>query len=554
MAAILGTVDQGTADKYHISDNVFVIGTSGGRVGFHAQQWRALNLAMSLIQINATQKDIKIAVLGGGIAGITCYLALRGAGFKNTFLLEAQEEILQTQASAQHRHAHPSYNDWPILLSGNREFFSTTDLPFMNWFGDNTKEVIKLMRSDENLEFFREQILLGHIVSKVTTNKTKQKNVITYKDILQPSNSMVDYDIVIIALGFGKEKNLKSSDSGSYWWTDYIKHFRSEHQHYSEQTKYVSGTGDGGLIDYVRLALNDGNVLDQKEFNPALFLIGLLREIRYQKLDNDWPEDANLCSELEKKLSECFEIGGKNPTTAQLESFYQDFNEILQELITEKNNDVQEKTTYEKLRKNLRIDEQINTIKLVGKNGKPFNKFASPINVLLYGLIYAMKEDARFIQGLIRRDKKLWVDKSQVKGEFIHIARNGSIDPVPEILSEDLKTGYSKLQKSRNENNYVFSDWAGSFDALFANFDPYKRHKYAEKFIDRYFTNASVDIKIGSPSTQPIQVCVMLPNDAVNDHVYLKLGGYDKKIFGLNVTYEKNTIGASTSPVREKMS
>jgi len=64
------------------------------------------------------------------------------------------------------------------------------------------------------------------------------------------------FDLVILAVGFGIEKSMPPQPLRSYWRNDSLH--QPEIEIRSDRTKYiVSGNGDGGLIDVLRLRLKD---------------------------------------------------------------------------------------------------------------------------------------------------------------------------------------------------------------------------------------------------------------------------------------------------------
>ncbi|MEG3620154.1 hypothetical protein V5T82_16945 [Magnetovibrio sp. PR-2] len=514
-------------DRYRVDGQLYTIGTSAGRVGFHAQQWRALDLVSNLIVDLQSVENPEVGVLGAGVSGTVCFTALKALGVKNVKLIEAHDDILQQQATAEHRHAHPSYNDWPIQLDQGREYLSTTNLPFMNWYADNVKEITEQIKEDENFASFckenSDDVLTSHTITNIRLDKMDDRIYVTADHPLK-RNKRFRFDFTIIALGFGREKHLHLSSSGSYWWSDNVKNYRSDHL-YADLPRYVTGKGDGGLIDYVRLALKEGNVLDKNETNPALEVIGLLRKEEYQKLDNAWPEKNQQATDAEKHLAECFapQEGEPNP---------QNFYNFMHRLCTENSHYPGAEEIQKMIERNFKRAEELDRIHLVGDGDTPFNEKVSPVNALLYSLFYTSNENERYKQGGIE-DNRLQINGEPVSEKHIHFTRTGSQDLIEGLLvGEDLKEKYTKLLAERGVNNDLIFEWERIFVNIPVKFDSNKRLDLAEKFLRRYFNNADIYLE----PDETFVVC--LPEDDSNDNVYKKLGGFDRQIFGVGVKYE----------------
>jgi hypothetical protein len=72
---------------------------------------------------------------------------------------------------------------------------------------------------------------------------------------------------------------LSASASKSYWWADHLSNYCTERHIFPGYKKYISGFGDGGLIDAIRIGfggIDDGN--------RAVRLISMLRHERYRTM------------------------------------------------------------------------------------------------------------------------------------------------------------------------------------------------------------------------------------------------------------------------------
>jgi|GEM_PF-5055405 len=304
--------------------NFYALNYRAPRVNFYAHQRNTLELCEYIDEeIRASsktwspdldvlpgraEKQPRIAVLGGGIGGVTCFLGLRAKGYDNVFLFEAGPELLSVQQDCEHRHGHPGAADWPSLTTGA---ITTTDLPVLNWVPGTASSIISQMREDYILKYVNETLAKDYVFlnSPVTEIVAQNPPEIGAKGWrvtapVDPRNTV--FDIVVFALGFGNEKDVLSSRSDDYWWQDNIGHFMRERYRFKGADIVISGLGDGGLIDAARIA-----------FNPAMRddlagpLIGAARDEMFhvppQKPDDS--DYAEVLSQFEQALQQACEVG-----------------------------------------------------------------------------------------------------------------------------------------------------------------------------------------------------------------------------------------------------
>lgn len=152
MTPALSDADIEALKNFQIKEfnNVFTIGMNSGVVSFYSQQCRAFQLAATLGKtIPDTKKaSLRIAVLGGGVAGTTFWMAMQVLGFIQTEIFEATHQLLNRQSDSHHRFAHPSINEWPNVGARRRPFRSTTSWPFANWYASTAADVVQQLRND----------------------------------------------------------------------------------------------------------------------------------------------------------------------------------------------------------------------------------------------------------------------------------------------------------------------------------------------------------------------------------------------------------------------
>jgi hypothetical protein len=267
--------------------NVFALGNFGRQVTFSAQQTRAFNLIWALFSTNRLAAGSQVGVVGAGLGGMTAALAAHAKGCQ-VHLYEQASQTCPLQRGNDIRFIHPNILRWP------EEDFNTaqTDFPFLNWTASTVRGVIKQIdlqwkRHVRGAPQFRR--FFNYKVSRLYVSPRKsgpQRPWLTANRVID-GNAAVDevvdgkapsgylefsYDCVILAVGFGEERSVSGVPFLSYWEND------SLHQETvrGRRSILVSGCGDGGLIDALRLRL--------KNFDHAKFVHDFLTAAKSEPL------------------------------------------------------------------------------------------------------------------------------------------------------------------------------------------------------------------------------------------------------------------------------
>lgn len=220
-------------------EGVYVLGSLARRVTLHSQQKRAFNLIWALFENKLLQAGQKVAVVGGGLAGMT---AAAAASLKdcNVTLFEKSQQLMNLQAGNYTRFIHPNIYDWPAEVSEN----PSTILPCLNWNAGIASNIVTELRIQFESIIPSTQIELNTEINSITNIDGRPR--------IQSIHSAgpIPYDCIIIAVGFGMEKQFDAVSNRFYWQNDDL------HQSLSIKRKYfVTGCGDGGLVDTLRLLL-----------------------------------------------------------------------------------------------------------------------------------------------------------------------------------------------------------------------------------------------------------------------------------------------------------
>lgn len=243
MAEIENTRDAVLSSATTPVKNVYVVGPFGARVSFASQQRRALNLVWALCRskVIVSGNETDVAVIGGGIAGVTAAAALLSRGC-NVTIIEERGSLLSLQRGGHHRMVHPTINFWP-----NDDLEWTTKLPFLDWFAGSSVAVVKDVTREWEKYFAgrTSAIVPNTAVSSFKFDPATKKVVIEVG-----AKPFREVDLALVATGFGVEWDMDDPLQNPYWTRDDIEDL-------AERTNIdlaVSGTGDGGVIDVLRLA------------------------------------------------------------------------------------------------------------------------------------------------------------------------------------------------------------------------------------------------------------------------------------------------------------
>jgi hypothetical protein len=235
-------------------ENVYFLGPYARRVGFASQQNRALNLVWALTRMGHIEPGNKIAVVGAGLSGVTTAIALKHEGY-DLCLIEQTDQVLHRQFFSNHRFIHPTINEWP----DKTECLPTTQLPYFDWMSDICSRVIGSLNSEWK-QLAQKYGIEPCLNSKIIGIEKRGRG--TLLAFCQKGSNEVDkdhplakepFDVVIVTSGFGDEDVEKYKFLQTYWRNENLEDFLKD----EKQRFVVSGCGDGGLIDTLRIVHRD---------------------------------------------------------------------------------------------------------------------------------------------------------------------------------------------------------------------------------------------------------------------------------------------------------
>lgn len=222
---------------------VYVIGPFPTRVNFASQQMRAFNLVWALTDNDGpVNSDAKVAVIGAGLAGLTAAAALHRRGVE-AHVFEQRGDLMPLQRGTTSRYVNPTLNYWPQV-----EFGPATSFPFLNWGADVCERIISAVETEWRRDFA--QAVPVHTQSTVLGIQPHSNQFVLELD---GGDYKKGYSTVIVAVGFGLEAPVKGALAPSYWQDVDTRVVRSS----SSGDFVISGGGDGGILEVLRLAYGD---------------------------------------------------------------------------------------------------------------------------------------------------------------------------------------------------------------------------------------------------------------------------------------------------------
>lgn len=217
-------------------ERVLAVGFGEPGVTVAEQQRRALNLVEWLQGTGDT-----VAVVGGGVAGVTLMAAASMAGVECT-LFEQADRTLQLFEQNTTRLIHPHFYDWP--REGWRR--QRNGVPVLDWRAGSGRQVVAQLSQGfdavcTTYELHDRIRLRARVVGLVARPDSV--------DIEVEDQGSHTFGRVVLCVGFGLEANLDEFGSASYWDDRTLGRPRPDGK---RTPLLISGCGDGGVIDFLR--------------------------------------------------------------------------------------------------------------------------------------------------------------------------------------------------------------------------------------------------------------------------------------------------------------
>lgn len=231
------------------------------------QQSRCFNLCWSLAKLKRVRSTQHVAVIGGGISGMTCAVALAAWTDCVVTVFERDSVQLKRFRRAGHRYIHPDLNhrggDDGHLVYDPRK---PTRFPFMNWSGNYAPAF-----AEELIAKFDHYRSTLNIALCLATKAGTPSSVGGRVELVVASGTQrktMTFDSVILATGFGEERLGLSAHTNdtSYWLSGNPLGYRaSPLRKRGRDRVLVSGNGDSAVIELAHVLIrgfDHENILD----------------------------------------------------------------------------------------------------------------------------------------------------------------------------------------------------------------------------------------------------------------------------------------------------
>ena len=216
---------------------------------------RALSLVHALHSEGYLSANKSIAVIGGGAAGMSLAAAIALVTESQVVLFEKGADLLPLQSATSRRKLDPHIFDWPDWDTDD----PIADLPILDWSAGPARDV----RADVVAGFDGVVAALGPRLSKRTRSEVTSINPIadTFEVVFQRDPRPGKFGLriedrdrfahVFLCIGFGlePEQTVPGIQNHSYWSDAGVP--LDEFQGRAQPRFFISGNGDGGLIDLV---------------------------------------------------------------------------------------------------------------------------------------------------------------------------------------------------------------------------------------------------------------------------------------------------------------
>lgn len=257
---------------------LYAIGLAENGITLYKQQVRALNLIYSLKVSGRLKRSL--AVIGGGAAGATAALAAASLGCEVS-IFEQRPTLFHLQQGCDIRWLHPHIYEWPAPGTDS----PYAGLPLLDWeFGTAAEVAARLQRAWADARTKNNAMTIAEhyrASAHVAGGSAKGVTVGWDNSILDPRSGEKVFDTVVVAAGFGVERGVLDREAQSYWRNDSVNQPLPGIPSQRSATYFISGTGDGGLIDLLRVCINDfnqGRILEEL-FKPDDPVIPNLQDI-----------------------------------------------------------------------------------------------------------------------------------------------------------------------------------------------------------------------------------------------------------------------------------
>ncbi len=301
-------------ERYTIKPNRFTTGVYDKGITIYRQQIRSLNLFYALKKLGYLRPDYSVCIVGAGVSGLTLAACFLKSGM-HVSILEKECIFLPLQHGCDVRTVHPHLYDWP----DKGALYPYAKLPILSWKAGTASSVTNQILQNylslkeatrssnihyteaesKHLEFIDENGVISLLVKAKIHDGTS-----SYSAKLESSEHIVSANYIIYCTGYGIEEGaLSDVPTPSYWRNDLFGQITVN----DKRDYFVSGDGDGALIDLFRLKIvnfsYDAFLNKLYSLKSADKLIASFRKIK-EEYKKDLSTTFSLFNKFEKQIPE----------------------------------------------------------------------------------------------------------------------------------------------------------------------------------------------------------------------------------------------------------
>ena len=245
--------------------HVYTVGSFDQKRTIPFQQRRGACIAFAIAnKFGFAPKNV--AIIGGGFSGITATATLLRLNNSVT-LFEKENSFLPLQRQCTDRYLHPYLYEWPVEEPG-----SSFELSGISWSADIAAEVcIQAETSFREITNEMSELFTPSVLTPIKNIKpfTIGDNDESYRLIDAQNFAYGAFDAVIFCVGYGQEKYTTfGSKSGGYW-RNSAPYNNVDLKPGADCNFFISGTGDGALIDALSTKIENFSYLTVfEDFKP----------------------------------------------------------------------------------------------------------------------------------------------------------------------------------------------------------------------------------------------------------------------------------------------
>jgi hypothetical protein len=235
------------------------------------QQTRCFNLCYALHASTKVKPHSHVAVIGCGISGMTCAVAIAMLCDCIVYVFERDDRLLPRYRQAGFRFIHPD-----LTSHTNPEMIYETDkgttFPPMNWtanyapyVADELTRKFHYYRANLNIALYLNMDAesfeptksdSGETFVNINFRRLPRDNNIRFRRFAHVGSSF-SFDVVIVATGFGDERASSYTNDSSYWRSGNPTYYQAARRRGSPRERVlISGAGDSGIVELAHYLLS----------------------------------------------------------------------------------------------------------------------------------------------------------------------------------------------------------------------------------------------------------------------------------------------------------